>query len=164
MDAQPTAPESAPAVPATSAAAALDQYKAYLQDLGNFGSRYTTSNTFYLSILTALLGLLAVMKPSEGLSDLRPLLRILVPLFALMLCWIWRKTMLFYGAMFKVKFEVLRELEQQAGLYPVFARERDLLLPRPWLNKYEHWIPTFLALPFLVILISALWKLLPGAV
>jgi len=59
---------------------------------------------------------------------------------------------------------VLRELEQQAGLYPVFARERDLLLPRPWLNKYEHWIPTFLALPFLVILISALWKLLPRAV
>jgi hypothetical protein len=158
MSTQPTSPLPSDTQP-LSALSALDQYKAYLQDLGNVGTRYTTSNSFFLTILTALLGLLTLMKPSEGLSDLRPMLRILVPLFALMLCWTWRQTMLFYGAMFKVKFDVLRELERHGGLYPVFEREKNLLWPRPWLNKYEHWIPVFLGMPFVVILVSALWGL-----
>ena len=151
MNSQPTSPlpPKAHAVPPVSAAMALDQYKAYLQDLGNIGTRYAHSNSFFLSILTALLGLLTLMRPSEGLSDLRPMLRILVPLFALMLCWVWRQTMLFYGVIFKVKFDVLRELERHGELYPIFEREKNLLWPRPWLNKYEHWIPIFLALPFL---------------
>jgi len=162
MNTTPKSPmsDSPPAALTPSGAAALEQYKVYLQDLGNIGTRYANSNSFYLSILTALLGLLTLMKPSEGLSDLRPLLRILVPLFALMLCWTWRHTMQYYGILFKVKFDVLRELERHGGLYPAFEREKNLLWPRPWLNRYEHWIPVFLALPFLVILLATLWKLL----
>ena len=38
----------------------IEQYKAYIQDLGNIGTRYTTSNAFYLSVITALLGILSL--------------------------------------------------------------------------------------------------------
>lgn len=31
----------------------LDQYKSYMVDVGNIGTRYTTSNGFYLSVITA---------------------------------------------------------------------------------------------------------------
>jgi len=144
-------------------ASTLEQYKAYLQDLGNLGTRSTTSNSFFLSILSALLGLLTLMKPSEGVSDLRTPLRVAVPLFALGLCCMWRQTIQFYDTMFKVKFDVLRELERHGSLYPIFEREKNLLWPRPWLRKYEHWIPVFLALPFGLIFFSALWSLVHGA-
>jgi len=165
MSSQPTSPLPPQALADTpqSALSALDQYRAYLQDLGNFGTRHTTSNSFYLSIITALLGLLTLMRPSEGLSDLRTLLRILVPLFGMALCWVWHKTMLFYSAMYRVKFDVLRELERHGGLYPVFEREKNLLWPRPWLSQYEHWIPLFLAMPFAAVLVAAVWRLFrPG--
>jgi len=152
MSALPESPDPGPA-------SILDQYKAYLQDLGNIGTRNTTSNGFYLSVLTALLGLLALVKPSEGLSDMRGALRVVVPFFALLLCWAWHQTMRFYAALFKVKFEVLRELEVQGGLYPIFERERQLWRSGTWLYRYEHWIPVLLGLPFLAILLCALWTL-----
>src|SRR5437762_11925602 len=87
--------------------ASVEQYKAYLQDLGNVGTRYTTSNSFYLSVLTALLGILSLMKPGQGLADLQDILRLAVPLFATGLCFVWHKTILFYRDLFKTKFAIL---------------------------------------------------------
>jgi hypothetical protein len=148
---------STPAADPAPPASTLDQYKAYLQDLGNIGVRATTANGFYLSILTALLGLLTLMQPTGGLSDLRPILRVLVPVFALLVCWAWWKTMRFYSALYKVKFDVLRKLEEHGGLYPVFEEERQLLQPHPWLSRYEQWVPILLGMPFFAVLVCALW-------
>ena len=37
----------------------LDQWKSLVSDVGNIGTRYATANGFYLSVITALLALLA---------------------------------------------------------------------------------------------------------
>jgi hypothetical protein len=136
----------------------LEQYKAYLQDLGNIGTRYTTSNAFYLSIITALLGLLALTKPGEGLADLKMVLGLAVPAFAIILCGVWYKAVAFYKALFKIKFDVLRDLEDLAGLHNAFRREEKYFLARPWLLRTERNVPVLLALPFVLILIDGLWK------
>ncbi len=46
----------------------LDQYKAYLDDLGNIGTRYTTANGFYVSIVSALLAILALAQKGEAFA------------------------------------------------------------------------------------------------
>ena len=68
--------------PAAPSPVTLDQWKAYLQDLGNIGTRYTTSNGFYLSIITALLAILSLTRAGESLMTAQGVLRIAVPAFA----------------------------------------------------------------------------------
>jgi hypothetical protein len=149
---------SVPAPPAPPASGPpVEQYKAYLQDVGNIGTRYTTSNGFYLSVITALLGILTLMKPGEGLADLQLILRIAVPIFAIGLCFVWRHTLLFYSAIFKAKFDVLREIEKTYGLFPAYSRERDVFTGKTWLLENEALIPICLALPFVVILANSIW-------
>jgi hypothetical protein len=57
--ATPGSPVPQVVAPAFTTSDWMDQYKAYLADLGNVGSRYATANGFYLSIISALLGVLA---------------------------------------------------------------------------------------------------------
>jgi hypothetical protein len=158
MNAIPTSPPTPPAVPTPT----IEQYTAYLQDLGNNGTRYTTANGFYLSIITALLGILALTKPGVDLTDLQAILRLAVPLFACLLCWVWFQTVLFYRTLFRTKFRVLREFEQRGGLFPAFERERELIQSggARWLLENEERIPLLLALPFLIILVYVILKLL----
>ena len=56
----------------------LEQYKAYLTDLGNVGTRYATANGFYVSIVSALLAILALAKKGEALARIDVLLYIVV--------------------------------------------------------------------------------------
>lgn len=140
--------------------ATADQYKAYLQDLGNIGTRYATANGFYLSVVTALLGILSLMKRGDGLADLQTVLRLAVPLFAIALCFVWRQTVVFYSALFRAKFEVLREMERSGGLFPAYEREEQLFKGPRWLLNNEARIPIYLSLPFVVIFGCTALKLL----
>jgi len=154
MSAPPTPTAAPPSLPAL----ALEQYKSYLQDLGNIGTRYTTSNGFYLSIITALLGILALTKPGETLMDLQSILRLTVPLFATMVCWVWYRTLIFYRAIFLAKFTVLRELEEYGGLFPAYEHERDLFLKTRagWLIENERRIALLLILLFLIVFVATI--------
>ena len=140
-----------------SAGYALQQYQAYLQDLGNIGTRYTTANGFYLSIITALLGILSLTKSGESMTSAQGLLRLAVPFFAALVCWVWSRSMAFYDAIFAAKFDVLREMETYAGLFTAYKNERDHFLEqrKGWLVKGETWISRLLMALFLVIFIGA---------
>ena len=140
--------------------ATIEQYQAYLGDLANIGSRYATANGFYLSVISALLGILFVMTPAEGMADLQNILRLAVPLFAIGLCFVWRQTISFYRSLFTAKFEVLREMEVSASLFPAYQREKTLFSGSSWLLRNEARIPLYLALPFVVIFFSTCWQLL----
>lgn len=163
MDTRPT-PEPAPGKPAPPIAdnpdRIVEQYKAYLSDLGNIGTRSTTANGFYLSVITALLGVLALTKKDESYFALQDILSIAIPIFGLLTCWVWRDTMRFYKQLFLAKFAILRQLELLAGLHTVFEEERKDFKPKQWLNKSEGRIPFILALPFILILICRLGSLI----
>ena len=138
---------------------AIAQYNAYLVDLGNIGSRYATANGFYLCVVAAVLGILSLMKPGEGLSDLQTILRLTVPVFGVGLCFVWRQTVVFYSALFATKFDVLREMEASASLFPTYTRELALFKGPRWLLNNEARIPLFLSLPFVVVFLHTLWSL-----
>jgi hypothetical protein len=139
----------------------LDQYNAYLGDLGNIGTRYATANGFYVSIVSALLAILALARKAEAFASFDVLLYVVVPIFACLLCMIWRESMKSYGSLFKRKFDVLREMEQQLPFKP-FLREEELRqknLPQSGrrMIKNDEWIPVILATPFAAVFLYGLW-------
>jgi hypothetical protein len=139
----------------------LEQYKSYVGDLGNIGTRYTTSNAFYLTIISALLAILALTKKEDALSDAYILIRIVVPFFAVLLCGVWSKTIRFYQTIFGVKFSVLREMEDKGLPFHTYEEERKILanIKKERLTENEQKIPFLLAFPFIAILAHALWNL-----
>jgi|KBSMisStaDraftv2_1062788.scaffolds.fasta_scaffold1966301_2 hypothetical protein len=59
-----------PGSPTFTASDWLEQYKAYLADLGNVGSRYTTANGFYLPVISALGAGPFILSPNSGCPTL----------------------------------------------------------------------------------------------
>jgi hypothetical protein len=147
---------SAPPVTAPPTPPYLDQYKAYLGDLGNIGTRYTTSNGFYLSVVTALLGILAYTTTNGAFASSQAYLAVAVPAFAILVCWIWWRTIAFYHNLFAAKFKVLCEIENQGQLFPVYTRENKFIAdgrpPRSMLGN-DRLVPLLLALLFLAVLL-----------
>src|SRR5438445_11314267 len=88
----------------------LEQYKSYVSDLGNIGSRYTTAQTFYFTIVAALVGALAIKDVKTPLSDYATPTFVVLMLFIAAICFIWRRTLRHYRNLFGAKFKVLNEL------------------------------------------------------
>ena len=125
----------------------LEQYKSLVSDVGNVGTRYATANGFYLSVLTALLGVLAYVGAGKPIGDSSYPVIALVAIFAIRICGIWRRTIEFYGKLFGAKFAVLRHLEGELPVQ-VYAREqRELQEVRKagYLTVNEARVPRFLA-------------------
>ncbi len=132
----------------------LDQYKAYLADLGNVGSRYATANGFYLSVISALLGILALTESSKLLGAVPRSTLWVVCLFACVICIVWTRTLGFYGRLFRAKFKVINELERNLP-HPCFANEYKFLTQKGAtdLLKIDQYAPLVLMLFFITLAI-----------
>src|SRR5436190_19870742 len=69
----------------------LEQYKALIGDVGNIGTRYATANGFYLSIVSALLGVVAFTESGKPLAQVDLVLVLTVAAFAVVVCHVWMK-------------------------------------------------------------------------
>ena len=105
----------------------LEQYKAYLQDVGNIGSRHETSRHFYLSVVSALFVFLAMAGPNGVFEAVKGKVLVLVGGFGLAMCVVWILHMQSFGAIYRAKFGVLRAIEQKHQLFHVFDEEWKLL-------------------------------------
>lgn len=172
-----TSPLLEPIVPKPGATMenCMDQYKAYLADLGNIGTRYATVQGFYVSVISALLGILALTESSNASSKLLSKLPIptllVVCLFSIVLCCLWRATVRFYQKLFGAKIAVLREMENFLP-FKCFTRERQELMSRrtpsdnakaktdharlPQLLRIEHNIPLVLIVFFIALFVIRL--------
>jgi hypothetical protein len=132
---------------------AMECGKIYVADLGNIGTRYTTSNGFYLSIISAFLILLALTDPGKNFEQIGVFARITTLIFAGLLCYLWSNTIRFYRTLFRAKFEILREMEQRFP-YSCYQREEELLLQSKVrrLTNNEVRIPLFLGVLFILLL------------
>lgn len=133
----------------------LEQYKAYLADLGNIGTRYATLQGFYVSVIAALLSLLALSDTGKIFGKIETKELFVVCLFSIALCIVWALTIQFYGRLFKAKFTVLKALECHLA-YRCFDEEYKLLEPKPFLTKIEAKIPIVLTLFFAAMAIIRL--------
>ncbi len=98
----------------TPPAATLDQYKAYMTDVGNIGSRYTTAQTFYLSVVSALIGIVTfVAKDAGAFQKYLWAVTAFITFFTALLCYIWWRTLDFYSHLFN----------GSSTIYPIFTDE-----------------------------------------
>jgi hypothetical protein len=138
----------------------LGQYTAYLSDLGNVGSRYATVSGFYVSVVSALLGLLAIGKAKLfGTTEPNALIEI-VALFASLLCANWARTIWYYHNLFEVKFEVLKRIEKHLPVH-CFGIERCKIkegFTGHTLTAYEAVVPLLLCIFFAVIFVMSRTK------
>ena len=127
----------------------MEQYKSYLQDLGNIGTRRDVSNRFYLTILTVLIGgLFYIYKDKSDDLD-HHLAKLLLPFLGLVICVIWYWTLLVYRKIFKHKFTVLSEMEKAQGIHHAFESEKQH--SKDWLFEHEDILPIIMAVLFLII-------------
>ena len=139
----------------------VEQYKLYVADLGNIGTRYTTSNGFYVSIISAFLVLLALTDSGKNLEQLGVFGRALILIFASILCFLWRNSINFYHDLFRIKFDVLREMEERHFPYSCYKREEYLFLQSPVLRRLtnnEARIPLCLGILFIILFLATVYS------
>jgi len=123
----------------------LEQYKALIGDVGNIGTRYATANRFYLSIVSAVVGVVVFTESGKLLEQVDLVLIAIVSAFAIVICHIWTKTLQFYEALFGVKLQLLGEMEKELA-FPAYSREFQLMRERGIrpLIENEIWVPRIL--------------------
>ena len=130
----------------------LEQYKVYVTDLGNIGTRYATVQGFYISVIAALISLLALAESAKVLGKIQTPTLIVFCLFSIAMCVVWSITISYYRRLFRAKFTVIKVLESNLA-YPCYDVEYNLLSPRPFLTRIESAIPIILSLFFVALLI-----------
>jgi hypothetical protein len=137
----------------------IEQYKAYVADVGNIGSRYTTAQSFYLSVVSALIGVVAFF--AKDADALRRYAWVAAPVmcFIALICFVWWRTLSFYQKLFGAKFAVLKKMEATGGLFKVFEEEWAELVARgsPTLVQDEKWIPLIIGIAAVIGLPLLLW-------
>lgn len=133
----------------------LEQYKSYLQDVGNIGARHENSRRFYLSVVSALFVFLSMAGKDGPLKVVEGPVRTLVGLVGIILCVVWVMHMQSFGAIYRAKFNVLRAMETQCNLFHVFDEEWKYLKGNPrfkLLTLIDSAIPVLFAALFIALL------------
>lgn len=134
-------------------AAAVEQYKSKLTDLANLGTRLTAMTTYYVSIISAFLGVLAFK--DRKLTDIEPFVIVVVCIGGVLVSVLWYFNIQFFRALFRAKLATLEKMEES---FP-FQTFRDEFLElkkgkrSSWLSV-EKYVPTVFILVFAVILFA----------
>jgi hypothetical protein len=106
----------------------IEQYKSYLQDLGNIGIRHENSRQFYLATVSALFTFLAMTGGKDAaLLVMSHQVQIIVGGVGILLCLVWFVHMQSFGAIYRAKFNVLRDLESAKELFKLYDKEWEYL-------------------------------------
>jgi hypothetical protein len=146
------APTQAPANPQL-----LEQYKAKLTDLGNLGTRQTAMTTYYVSILSALLGVLAFK--DRPLAAVDPIIVLAVCVPGILVSILWFTGVSFFRTLFRAKIRVLEELEKSLPAQ-TFKTEFAMMKEggrSSWLY-FERLVPVVFAVVFAGIVVSRFWR------
>ena len=109
----------------------IEQYKSYLQDVGNIGTRHENSRRFYLSVVSALFVFLSMASQDGPFHVVHGTVLVLVGLVGIILCMAWVMHMQSFAAIYRAKFDVLRAMEEKHNLFHVFDEEWKRLKDDP---------------------------------
>jgi hypothetical protein len=150
----------------------LDQYKLYVQTADNISARRSQTNQFYVSLLSALLGIITiasavVRNQDQSLGGLQKAAYLAISVLGLFVCLIWFANIRSYRQLNSGKFKVIHEMEQSLP-YRCFDREWEILGSGKQAKVYvplthvEQYIPGLLAFPFLAILVYIIYRMFAG--
>ena len=137
----------------------LEQYKLFVEMADRISSRRQTANSFFLSINTALIGLLGYFSvndsPQPGNS-----FNWMIAAAGITLSYLWYKIIQSYRNLNTAKFKIVHEIEKLLPLNPYEAeweaagrgKNSKLYLPFTHVEKVIPWI--FIILHFTVLILS----------
>ncbi|WP_204817607.1 RipA family octameric membrane protein [Corallococcus macrosporus] len=137
----------------------LDQYKMYIELMDKVSERRQHANTFFLTINTALIGLLGIAWP-QGTPNSAIQWHVGVGLAGLSLCYSWNRLLRSYRGINQGKFDVIHAIEEYLPLR-LFAAEWTALGEGKDKKKYlpftaiEPWVPWVFFALHLGILVAA---------
>ena len=144
----------------------LEQYKLYVQMADNISQRRQQANQFYISLLSALIAILAVVidKDSAELADMR-LIILLISVMGIIISTIWNININSYRQLNTGKFKVIHEMEKDLP-YPCYDKEWEFLGGGQNSKRYfqltrvERWIPIIFSLPYWLLFLYSVAQLL----
>jgi hypothetical protein len=151
--------QSDPKPQPASSAQAIEQYKAKLSDLGNVGSRQTTMTAYYISIISALFGILAFKE--KAFSQIDTVVLLMVSGAGFLVCVLWFYSLSFFRVLFRTKLKVLEEMEESFP-FQTFQNEFKQMREsgiRGWI-WIERLVPVVFAVFFLVVIIVRIAQVL----
>ena len=123
----------------------LEQYKLYVEMADRISSRRQSTNSFFVSINTAIIALLSYtnIEYTNGSS-----FYFLVPLAGVGLCFMWYKLLCSYKNLNAAKFEVIHEMEAKLPIAPYDSEWKKvengsnskLYLPFTHIEFYIPWV------------------------
>lgn len=125
----------------------IEQYKAKLTDLGNLGTRQTAMTTYYVSILSALLGVLAFK--DRKFADIEPVIILAITVPGVLVSLLWYTGISFFRGLFRAKIKVLEAIEKTLP-YQTFETEFQMMKESgrgSWLY-FERFVPIVFAVVF----------------
>jgi len=134
----------------------IEQYKAYLQDVGNIGVRHENSRKFYLSVVSALFVFVSLAGGDGLFANVRGHVLTLASAVGILLCIIWVMHMQSFAAIYRVKFDVLRAIENKHDLFNIFDEELKLLDGDPRF-KLLTFIDSIFPVLFLLVFVALLF-------
>jgi len=118
----------------------LEQYKAKLADLGNLGTRHTSMTMYYVSIVSAIFGLLALKE--RAFADIETSILLVVCTVGFLICVLWFLNISFFRNLFRVKLTVLTQMESTLPCQ-TFASEAEIIRN----HKMNSWTRIELIVP-----------------
>ncbi len=133
----------------------LEQYKLYVKVMNQTSVQRGNNNKFYIAILSLLLAMLSFFINS-GFTNL---IIFIVSIMGLLLCNTWHKNIESYRQLNAGRFRVIHEMEKQLP-FNCFEREWQYLTPENYtrLTMVEKFVPMFLSIPYLIIVLFYLIK------
>lgn len=100
-----------------------EQYKSYVEDVGNIGVRHENTRRFYLAVVSALFVFLSMAGDNGPFLLVHGKVLTLVAVVGIVLCVVWVIHMQAFRAIYAAKFSVLKKIETKPGFYPIFDEE-----------------------------------------
>ena len=131
----------------------LEQYKICVEMADRVSARRIQTNSFYLSLLSALLVLLSLSLEKKLFSEDQGISIFLTSILSLFLCLSWYINIESYRQLNTAKFEVINEIEKSLP-FLCFSREWEKLLKIRKRKQYmsltsvEKFIPILFSIPY----------------
>lgn len=144
--------------PETSAeitmSAMIEQYKAYLQDLGNIGARHEAARGFYITVLSALLSFLALAGENGPLKEIGHSLVVVIGIGGIAICILWLFHTLAFTALYSAKFGRLNQMENDLPFQNF--KGQYAALKKDWRYQPITYIECFVAVVFGCLFLAAI--------
>ncbi|OEC84347.1 MULTISPECIES: RipA family octameric membrane protein [Methanobacterium] len=130
----------------------FEQYKLYVEMSNDVSKRRHQTNSFYISLSSALIALFSLITVKLGSINLEFIS--LLPIFGLLTCFIWFTHIKSYKKLNSAKFKVINEIEKDLP-YQGFSKEWEILKNESYkgLTDIEKCVPLFIGILYIILLL-----------